>query len=257
MTSARMSNPDLLTDTENFAALIAPIIDRTAISVHNAVSRDEVAALRGEHRFHPNALALFAGPLASGPISKLEFDELTRYQHFGSTDAFVAGLAERGAITVDVDGSLRPTDDGKAVSRMLVSLQAATVTALYSPRSASLPELRDIMVLARSAAVADPLSLLAKYCDRSWLPHGASDAAVIWDASVVLRMHRSDAHALAWKEAGRTVKEIRAMEPGPARDAIEQRTNELAATPWRGLSAEQRLWLLAGLGALPGTGSPI
>ena len=248
---------ELLDDAASFASLIAPIIDRTAISVHNAVGKDEIAALRGEHRFHPIALALFAGPLAAGPISQDEFAELTRYQHFGSTDSFLAGLSDRGAIVIGADGSLTPTAAGTAVAEALVALQASAVTRLYEPRQSSVRALREIIEVARTAAVADPLSLLARYCDRSWLPDDASDAARIWDCAIVLRMHRSDAHAQAWKEAGRTVTEIRAMGPSEARDAIERRTNELAATPWRPLSDAQRLHLLAGLGALPGNGSPI
>lgn len=246
-----------LDDASSYSALIAPVIDRIAISVHNAITRDEITALRGEHRFHPAALAMFAGTIAAGPIGQQEFAELTRYQHFGSTDSFVDGLVDRGAITIGEDGSLMPTAAGVEVAQSLVCLQAEAVSKLFAPLSASLPELRALITLARSAAVSDPLSLLARYSARAWLPENASDAAHIWDAAVVLRMHRSDAHAIAWKEAGRTVSEIRAMAPGPARDAIEVRTNALAATPWNPLSSDQRLRLLAGLGALPGTGSPI
>ena len=246
-----------LDDASSYSALIAPVIDRIAISVHNAVTRDEITALRGEHRFHPAALAMFAGTIAAGPIHQHEFAELTRYQHFGSTDSFVDGLVDRGAITIGEDGSLVPTAAGVEVAKSLVCLQAEAVSKLFAPLSASLPELCALITLARSAAVSDPLSLLARYSDRAWLPDNATDAVHIWDAAVVLRMHRSDAHAIAWKEAGRTVSEIRAMAPGPTRDAIEVRTNALAATPWIALSSNQRLRLLAGLGALPGTGSPI
>lgn len=244
-------------DAASYSALIAPIIDRIAISVHNEITRDELTALRGANRFHPAALALFAGAMAAGPISREEFSELTRYQHFGSTDSFVDGLSERGAITVDEDGSLVPTSAGAEVAQALVCAQVAAVTKLFSPLGSSLPELRTLINVARASAVADPLSMLARYSSRAWLPDDASDAARIWDASVVLRMHRSDAHAAAWKEAGRTVTEMRAMGPGEARDAIEMRTNTLAAAPWQPLDPEQRLRLLAGLGALPGTGAPI
>lgn len=246
-----------LDDAASFSALIAPIIDRVAISVHNEITRDELTALRGAHRFHPAAFALFAGTMAAGPISREEFSELTRYQHFGSTDSFVDGLSERGAITVDQAGSLVPTAAGTEVAQALVRVQVAAVTKLFSPINPLLHELRALITMARASAVADPLSMLARYSDRAWLPDDASDAAHIWDASVVLRMHRSDAHAAAWKEAGRTVTEMRAMGPGEVGNAIEMRTNALAAAPWKPLDAEQRLRLMAGLGALPGTGAPI
>ena len=46
------------------------------------------------------------------------------------------------------------------------------------------------------------------------------------------------------------------MEPGPRRDRIEVDTNRRAAAPWAALAADERLDLLAGLGALPGAGEP-
>jgi hypothetical protein len=247
----------LLHDASMFSGLIAPIIDRTAISVHNAIDKEQMAALRGGHRFNPAALALIAGPVASGHVSNYEFAELTRYQHFGSSEPLLAGLAERGAITRDADGGFTATPDGTSVARQVIELQAKTVSQLFAPRQSSLEDLRSLIVRAQDAAALDPISPLARLMHCSWLPVDASDAARIWNASVVLRMHRSDAHAMAWQEAGRTAQEMRTLASGEARDAIERRTNELASTPWAALDPDERLTLLAGLGALPGTGSPI
>lgn len=246
----------LLDNSASFSALIAPVIDRTAISVHNFIEPEALGALRGEHRFHPSALALFGGMLCAGPISNVEFAELTRYQHFGSPKQFLVGLGYRGAITFDADGFVA-TSDGLQVAQQVVVLQVDAVTKLFAPRQASLDQLLTLISRSRNAAVADPISILSRLSGRAWLPEDASDAARIWDCSVVLRMHRSDAHATAWKEAGRTAGEMRLLGPGQERQAIEERTNELAATPWVGLSADERLVLIAGLGALPGTGAPI
>jgi hypothetical protein len=246
-----------LDDPAAYSSLVAPVIDRTAISLHNAVGKDQMTALRGEHRFHPGALALFAGMLSAGPISKAEFSELMRYQHFGSSDEFLTGLADRGAVTIADDGSFSATPAALEVSKNVVNLQAETVTKLFAPLATSLPELRGLINRCRVAAMEDPISTLSRLSGRAWLPEAASDAARIWDASVVLRMHRSDAHAKAWAEAGHSASSIRSLSPGAERAAIEVRTNELAATPWAPLSSSERLTLLAGLGALPGTGSPI
>lgn len=246
-----------LNDASAFSALIAPVIDRTAISVHNAVEKEKVSALRGEHRFAPGALSLFAGMLLGGPISQHEFNELMRYQHFGSSDAFLAGLAERGAITMGADGSISPTAAGAEVARRLVLIQADTIAAVWAPKQPSLQELSHVIMKARAAAVADPLSTLSKLTGRAWLSPDASDASLIWDAAVVLRMHRSDAHALAWAERGHTAQAMKQMQASDERSVIEDRTNELAATPWVPLEPHERLQLLAGLGALPGLGSPI
>ncbi len=246
-----------LEDPAAYSSLIAPVIDRTAISVHNAVAKEQMTALRGDHRFHPGAVALFAGMLIAGPIAKAEFSELMRYQHFGSSDEFLAGLVVRGAVIMASDGSFSATPEALDVAKNVVNLQAETVTKLFGPLSAALPELRGLINRCRVAAMEDPISTLSRLSGRAWLPEGASDAARIWDGSVVLRMHRSDAHAKAWAEAGHSAASIRTLAPGAERAAIEARTNELAATPWAPLSSNERLTLLAGLGALPGTGSPI
>ncbi len=247
----------LLEDAASFSALIAPVIDRTAISLHNAINKDALTALRGEHRFHPGALALFAGMLCGGPITGEEYSELMRYQHFGSPDQFLAGLADRGAITIAADGAFTATEAGLEVAKKVIDLQVQTVTQLFAPRSASLPQLNALITKSREAAMADPMSTLSRLSGRAWLPADTSDAAHIWDCSVVLRMHRSDAHATAWKEAGHVASEMKSMGASDGRTAIELRTNELAATPWLPLTPEERLTLLAGLGALPGTGAPI
>ena len=246
----------LLDNAESYSSLVGPVVDRIAISVHPAVDKARLQALRGENRFHPAALALFAGLLAGGGMSRSEYDELTRYQHFGPSADFLAGMAERGAVELS-DGQIRPTEAAAAVARSLVELQTESVASLFEPRQSLLPEICALIMRARTAAIADPLSPLARLMGRAWLPDDASDAAKIWDASVVLRMHRADAHATAWKEAGLTAPEIRVMAPSEARTAIERRTNELAATPWEGLSADERIALLSGLAALPGTGAPI
>ena len=246
----------MLDDPSRYAALVAPAVDRCAISVHPAVDKSAMAALRGEHRFAPQAFALFAGTLAAGPISMNEFSELLRYRHFGSPETFLNGLVERGAVTVNSDGSFETTEAARDVAKQVVELQCATIDSLWAPRRSSHVGLRVLADRAVAAAVADD-SVLARYNNRSWLPENASDAAVIWTACVTLRMHRSDAHARAWAERGHTADSVRELESGAEREAIEARTNELASPPWAALTADERLAFLAGLAALPGTGSPI
>lgn len=246
-----------LENAARFAALVAPLIDRAAISVHNAISKDAVTALRGDHAFHPGALALISCVVAAGPVTGHEYAELTRYQHFGPSDKLLTGLQERGAIVLESEGGFIATPAGAEVARALVTLQGQTNTELFAPVGHLLPELRRMLDVAAQAAAGDPDSVLGPFLGRGWMPEGASDAAHVWNNSVILRMHRSDAHATAWKEAGQTAQEMRVLPAGPERDAIEVRTNELASLPWLGLTADERLSLLAGLGALPGTGSPI
>ena len=68
----------LLESPASFSPLVAPAIDFAAISVHNFVDKEKVAALRGEN---PAALALFAGPLTRSGMSQDEYNELAKYEH--------------------------------------------------------------------------------------------------------------------------------------------------------------------------------
>ncbi len=240
-----------------FAALIAPVIDRVAISVHNAIDKAAVAALRGNNRFHPAALALFAPTIAAGTISGYEYRELTRYQHFGSSEEFMQGLADRGAVQLNAAGDIVATDAGRTVAIELVKQQSDAVDALFAPLRKSHAHIRQALDSAVAAAAADETSTLAPYAKRGWLPTEASDAVHIWNNAVILRLHRSDAHAHAWAAEGLTPASVRALQPGPQRDAIEAETNTRAGVAWRPLGADERLQLLAGLAALPGTGAPI
>jgi hypothetical protein len=161
----------LLDSAASFSSLIAPAVDRTAISVHGVVDKHRMQALRGEHRFSPGAIALFAGPLASGGMSQVEYGDLTRYQHFGSSGDFIAGMAERGAVEL-ADGEIRTTPAAVEMARALVELQAESVTALFAPRLALLPEICALITRSRAAAIADPVSPLARLMGRSTLWHG-------------------------------------------------------------------------------------
>jgi hypothetical protein len=240
-----------------FAALIAPIIDRVAISVHNAIDKQAVAELRGSHRFHPAALALFAPTIAAGTISGHEYRELTRYEHFGSSADFLQGLADRGAVTLADNGDIIATEAGREVALELVNLQTKSVDELFAPLLTHHAHLRSSLDRAAEAAVADSTSVLAPYAKRGWLPTEASNAVHIWNNAVILRLHRSDAHAQAWASARLTPTSMRALQPGTQRNAIESDTNVKAGVAWNPLTTDERLQLLAGLGALPGTGSPI
>lgn len=68
-----------------------------------------------------------------------------------------------------------------------------------------------------------------------------------------LRYHRSDAHAIAWRSAGVSATEMVAMQEagGPRRDAIEARTNEIAAAPFQILAEDRRSAFLADLRWMP------
>jgi hypothetical protein len=77
-------------------------------------------------------------------------------------------------------------------------------------------------------------------------------AALVAERLTALRFHRFDAHVAAWQAAGLTVDEIRHLEAGPVRDAIEADTNDRAGRPYAALAAHERRLLVAQLARLPG-----
>jgi hypothetical protein len=84
-------------------------------------------------------------------------------------------------------------------------------------------------------------------------PPNASAALCLVSRLGALRHHRGDAHRAAWKAAGLTLAQLRALpREGPKRHAIEDETNRLDDPIYSALSAGERDVLLAGLGALPG-----
>jgi hypothetical protein len=67
-----------------------------------------------------------------------------------------------------------------------------------------------------------------------------------------LRHHRADAHRAAWRAAGLTAAQIKALPDGPERAAIEAETDRRDEPAYAVLTEDERWELLAGLGALPG-----
>jgi hypothetical protein len=154
---------------------------------------------------------------------------------------------------VDDGGDLATTPAALEVARALVGIQVAAAETLWAPRAAQVPRLAELT--ARCVTAAAEESPLAALTAAGWTPPGP--AARLWTNLLALRLHRADSHAAAWTAAGRTAAEMRALGPGPERDAIEVETNRLAASPWAVLSPTERVELLGGLAGLSGVGAGI
>jgi hypothetical protein len=117
------------------------------------------------------------------------------------------------------------------------------------PGLSAVPRLADLVgrLLAAGAATGGPaFRAMAPVSE----PPGASPAQRLISRLGALRHHRADAHRAAWSAAGLTLAELRALD-GPARREIEDDTNGRDAPIYATLSPNERLDLLAGLGALP------
>lgn len=246
-----------LDDPVRYAALIAPVLDRAAIGVHLARPREAIVEIRERHGIERLGFLLeFRNPVLAGvniPLSGLH--AVVRYPEPGFVDEELDALVGGGLVTTDGD-ELVPTERAQAVVDDLVSVMDHVVNELWAWRSASFGPLRELVRAAIEGARDTGGAAFAVQTSAPIALPGRSDAFQLWNHLWPLRYHRADAHAAAWAADGLTAAEIAAMEPGERRDRIEADTNRRAAPPWAALTADQRLDLLAGLGALPGAGEP-
>ena len=249
--------PTALDDPVAFAALIAPVLDRAAIGVHLARPREAIVEIRERHGTDRLGFLLeFRNPVLAGvniPLSGLH--AVVRYPAPGFVEEELDALVGGGLVTMDGD-ELLPTERAQAIVDELVSVMDHVVNELWAWRSASFERVRALIETAIDGARESGGPAFAVQTSAPIALPGRSDAFQLWNHLWPLRYHRADAHAAAWAADGLTAAEIAAMEPGDRRDRIEADTNRRAAPPWAALTADERLDLLAGLGALPGAGEP-
>jgi hypothetical protein len=249
--------PTALDDPVRFAALIAPVLDRAAIGVHLARPREAIVEIRERHRIDRLGFLLeFRNPVLAGvsiPLGGLH--AVVRYPAPGFVDEELEALVGGGLVTMDGD-ELVPTGRAQTIVDELVSVMDHVVNELWAWRASSFGRLRRLVETAIDGARETGGAAFAVQTSAPVALPGRSEAFQLWNHLWPLRYHRADAHAAAWAAYGLTASEIAAMEPGERRDRIEVDTNRRAAPPWAALTADDRLDLLSGLGALPGAGVP-
>lgn len=233
-----------------YAASIRPVVDRLHVAVRHA-SRAEVRALYAARGAVPGVeIDLFAA-LLDHPVPEAAVAARVVYTGFDPVAAGASGLVERDG------GVWRLTGPGRELLSEVDRVLDAAADRLWSYRPS--PSLRG------AAAVAAALPLVARLLEAGqatggpvfraltpvWERPGATAAGRLAVGLEALRHHRADAHRAAWAAAGLTAAEIQALGPGPERDVIEAATNRLDAPVYEALDAEERLVLLASLGALP------
>jgi hypothetical protein len=236
------------------AAMLAPAIDR--------VFRAMMAAAR--ERGGLEISRSYGGPPAVGDLVEFrtrlaapgarvtaeQFAAVVRYRDLASCLSVLNGDAERGTVTVDADGAFAATDRGLAFLAEIYAAHDKVTGELWAEHAERVERLVELTgrLLAAAAETGGP-SFAAMAPPHE--PLGTAPGTRLLNRLGTLRYHRADAHASAWAEAGLTAAGIATLPPGPTRQAIEDRTNELAAPPFAALTAGERLDLLAGLAALP------
>jgi hypothetical protein len=237
----------------SYAALIRPVIDRVYVGVRSA-GRDRIQVVYDEFKLRPGFESSFYFGLLARPLPADGFAAATTYSGADMTGELAQGVAE-----VDADGSWRLTGLGRqvalAVQRALGDFAAEfwdRKLIATMPGLAVVPRLTELVgrLLAAGEVTGGPaFRAMAPVYE----PPNAPAALCLTTRLGALRHHRGDAHRAAWKAAGLTLAQLRALPPdGPQRRAIEDETNRLDEVVYQVLSPAERDELLAGLGALPG-----
>ncbi|WP_241825024.1 hypothetical protein [Micromonospora sp. CB01531] len=236
--------------TMSYARRIRPVIDRVYVGARwaararmEAFYAERGADLGAENSFYSGVLArpMPADALADG---------------LAYTDGDMSRELAQGVLKVDAEGTWHLTELGRELTLYAQRATAEAAEELWSsgppmlPGLASVPRLAELVgrVLAHGLATGGPAfhAMTPPY-----EPDDASPALLLTTRLGSLRHHRADAHRAAWRAAGLTAEQIKALPDGPERAAIEADTDRRDAPAYMVLTEDERWELLAGLGALP------
>lgn len=236
-----------------FAELVAPAITRAFVSGMRAAAAAGGAELVESHGREAIGYVIdLRNPLAArrGIAAHALLDVYRYVEPQTVTDTIERSVA-RGLLRRDEYDELWATDRGIEFLDRLFTNQAHVLGERWSPFVVD----RLNPIVGRVVAAAAPTGGAAWAVQHpAHEPPGLSAAVVLLNRLSTMRYHRADAHAAAWRAAGWAAVDVAAMPWGTTwsteRHAIESETNARAAPPFESLSAEERLTLLADLGAL-------
>ncbi|MFU8871092.1 hypothetical protein [Micromonospora sp. SL4-19] len=234
----------------SYARRIRPVIDRVYVGARWAARARMEAfyAERGVDLGYENSF--FAGALAR----PMPADALADALAYTSGD--MSRELAQGVTKVDAEGTWHLTELGRELALFAQRATAEAAEELWSsnpsmlPGLAAVPRLAELVgrVLGHGLATGGPAF---RAMTPPYEPDDASPAMLLITRLGSLRHHRADAHRAAWRAAGLTAAEIRALPDGPERAAIESETDRRDAPAYGVLTEDERWELLAGLGALP------
>jgi hypothetical protein len=238
---------------EQIAAWVAPVVDRLRLAVHHSMQGAVAATARDRGLDAPMAMVIGnLRNLAPGQaVARSAIEAVYVYAETSTIGQGIDGVIRLGLVGETVDGAVRLSERGQSLVGEIQRLGATAADALWSgheERVSALAGLAARAVLAGAVDGGETFRLLAPSQEQA----EASGAALLSEWLTGLRFHRFDAHVAAWRSAGLTCDQIKALRSGPQRVAIEADTNRRAATPYATLAASERLEFLAGLAALPG-----
>lgn len=241
-----------------FVAAARAEIDRLFRAAMGACARSGGGALRDRYGAGYGELLIdFRTVLAApdGVVTATAFAEVMRYYDAGKVESTIRRAEDRGAVTRDDDGRIRATPAGHAFLDDVYAAQADALGSLWGGASKAVKRLAAVTGDIVVAASQRPLLRVGAFTAMTpnYEPVETPAAVLLLNRLSALRYHRSDAHAIAWRSAGMSATEMVAIQEsgGPRRDAIEARTNEIAAAPFQILAEDRRSTFLADLRSMP------
>ncbi|WP_233219535.1 hypothetical protein [Micromonospora sp. RP3T] len=236
--------------TVSYARLIRPAIDRVYMGAR-LKARPRMAAFYAE-RGHELGMenTLFSGVLARPLPAEALADGLVY------TGVDLSRELAQGVFVRDDEGAWHLTERGRELASFGQRATGEAAEELWGTRPEVLPGLSVVprlaelvgRVLAHAQATGGPAF---RAMSPPYEPAGASPALLLVTRLGSLRHHRADAHRAAWRAAGLTAEEIRALPDGPDRAPIEADTDRRDEPAYAVLTEAERWELLAGLAALP------
>jgi hypothetical protein len=227
-----------------------PVIDRVYVGLRRAAGSG-ARALYERWGLRPGMESDCYFALLDHPVPAEAIEEATIYQGFDPAEE-----AARGVVVLE-DDAWRLTGEGRRLALELSEVIGSASAELWSrgpiatvPGPERLERLCDLVgrcLEAGRAGGGPAFTGLTPVFE----PEGADAASVLSSRLGALRHHRGDAHRAAWREAGYDVSALPSVGEGPSRRSIEEATDRGDEPMYSALSADERIELLAGLGALP------
>lgn len=240
-----------MVELPQYARLIWPAIDRAFIAgvKAGALSGRELVRAYGGRAI--GYMIDLRNPLAAGrPVTDAGIDAVYRYWQPQARRETVQRSIDHGLLQRDAAGALIPTATGRTFLRELFELHATVLTRRWQEHAERVDRLNRLLAQVLAAAESTGGPAWAAQAP-PYEPAGTAPGVVLLNRLSTMRYHRADAHAAAWQQVGLTAADMPDLPPGPQREAIEADTDQRAAPPYAGLTADQRWQLLADLAALP------
>ncbi|ADD41446.1 hypothetical protein [Stackebrandtia nassauensis] len=236
----------------SYAARIRPVIDRVYTGLRRAAMPRQRAVYE-KFGATPGFESSFYFGLLARPMSAAGFAAATTY-----SGADMTGEREQGVATVDDDGNWGLTERGRELALAVQWAVADGAEEAWGQTPiATMPGLSVVPRLAELVgrlldAGRESGGPAFRALTPVFEPADATPSLLLASRLGALRHHRGDAHRAAWQGRGLSLDELRELSGGAQRQAIEDETDRLDAPIYAVLTADERLELLAGLGALPG-----